>query len=133
MCRLLNSPWRGFSKAIMGTDFLCLFLSLSVPLARNFNTYLFNVSLKSPCLLLRSCELFYLFVFTTILFNLFFSSKHVNLFIYSISSCQAQGINVPIHFRKHKFQKYMRTLEEQSRLGKPIEILPFGFLLENLV
>lgn len=73
MCKLLSSPWRGFSKAIIGTDFLCLFHSLSVPLARDFSTYLFIVSLKSPCLLFRSRELFYLFAFPTVSFNCYFS------------------------------------------------------------
>jgi len=56
----------------MGSDFLCLFHSLSVPLAVDFSTYLFIVSLKSPCLHFRSCELFYLFAFTAISFNCYF-------------------------------------------------------------
>lgn len=49
MCKLLSSPWRGFSKAIMGTDFLCLLHSLSVPLAIDFSTYLcvFEISLPA--------------------------------------------------------------------------------------
>lgn len=100
MCKLLSSPWRGFSKAIMGTDFLCLFHSLSDPLARDFSTYLSTVSLKSPCLLFRFCELFYLFAFTAISFScFFFSSEYVvwiNLLIFSISLCRHGGQLFPL-------------------------------------